>query len=178
MYIVRYGGQDHSRSWKLVPIECICDFLLVPHCNYAYFLSFPSYNDLLVENLRFCLKLSQADSPRTCVKIAIKKLCYSPGGEKPYNLTVIRLESIPACDRRTDGQMDGWRRRLVSQHTLYSTSDECDTNRISIRLTNNHTRIKWRKVCLVKRVDHSKYISRHHFNANRSRSRAHTRNTP
>ena len=119
MYIVRYGGQDHSRSWKLVPIECICDFLLVPHCNYAYFLSFPSYNDLLVENLRFCLKLSQADSPRTCVKIAIKKLCYSPGGEKPYNLTVIRLESIPACDRRTDGQMDGWRRRLVSQHTLY-----------------------------------------------------------
>jgi len=53
--VVRYG---RSRSFKVIKIATnrkpVSYFLLVFYCNYMpIFHSFPDYNDLLVENLRF-----------------------------------------------------------------------------------------------------------------------------
>ena len=49
--------QSHSRSLKLVPIgEARMQITIIVHycdVHYAYLLSFPRYNDLLIENLHF-----------------------------------------------------------------------------------------------------------------------------
>ena len=49
--------QSHSRSLKLVPIgEARMQITIIVHycdAHYAYLMSFPRYNDLLIENLHF-----------------------------------------------------------------------------------------------------------------------------
>ena len=42
-----------------------------------------------------------------------------PNGEKIMKLSFLRFDTIPARDRQTDGQMDGWTDTLLSQtHTM------------------------------------------------------------
>jgi len=121
--VVHYGD---SRSLKLVPVES-----LYAICNYVY------SEMLLVENCFFfavfthqnlVLKPTHGSSLRALVwNLMFKKTESVDYPQNIHDPTVIRSDSIPACDRQTDRQTDrpiahSWVMHMHSKNVLHHWS--------------------------------------------------------
>jgi len=110
--------QSHSRSLKLVPLgEARMQITIIVHCcdaHYAYLLSFPRYNDLLIRNLHLFFT---AFTHRTFVWSNHKRSGIYAQWWTPHENKVISFVVLPLCVGQTDKRSDA-RNYSVSSSAL------------------------------------------------------------
>jgi len=155
----RFGRQ---RSSKLIQFESRTVLLSLPFWLYAYFLSFPRYNDLLIENNRFSPfyplhvtseALARGVALGPIIKVCLV-LCYRTLKTTwCYDISIcLHSEPVPACDRQTDRQTD----RRTDTLPVAKSRDKQTSWRV------HKERISWYASVSASGVHHRHHHHHHH----------------